>query len=99
MVGMYELPRPVEELPDHLNRACIKGLVCDPLCLIKPSFRHISVALLALSPILFTIVSQYIEMNKMNIPSQLDSTCSDHMFLLIINCKIEFNMDRIHNNE
>ena len=50
MVGMYELPRPVEELPDHLNRACIKGLVCDPLCLIKPSFRHISVALLALSP-------------------------------------------------
>jgi hypothetical protein len=48
----------------------------NPLCLIKPSFQHISVVLLAPSPILFTIVSQYMEMNKMNKSSQLNSTHS-----------------------
>ena len=93
---MHELLRSVEELLDHLNRACVKGLICNPLCLIKLSFWHIPVALLAPSPILFTIISQYMEMN---IPSQLDLTHSDHMFLLTVNRKIEFNMDRIHNNE
>ena len=96
MVGVHELLRPVKELLDHLNRACVKRPMCDPLCLIKLSFWHIPIALLTPSPIPFTIVSQYIEMN---IPSQLDLTHSDHMFLLTVNCKIEFNMDRIHNNE
>lgn len=50
MVSVHELPRSVEELPDHLNRAYIKGLVYDPLCLIKLSFQHVPVVLLVSMP-------------------------------------------------
>jgi len=58
LVGIHEPPRPVEEMSDHINRAVIKTLACNPLCHIKSIFGHVSVAFLVPSPVLYPIVSQ-----------------------------------------
>jgi len=62
MIGVHEPPRSVEKSSDHPNWASIKTLAHDPLCHIKPIFGHISEVLLAPSPVLCAMVSQYMEM-------------------------------------
>jgi len=61
-IGIHKLPRSVEKSLDHPNWASVKTLVHNPLCHIKPIFGHISEALLAPSPVLCAMVSQYMEM-------------------------------------
>jgi len=52
LISVHEVPEMVEELMDHIHRACIKAFTHGPLGLLKPHFVDFSVSMLAPAPIL-----------------------------------------------
>jgi len=51
-IGVHKLPQPVEELPDHIYRACVKTFVRKLLCCIKPVFVNFPIPVFSPSPVL-----------------------------------------------
>jgi hypothetical protein len=52
LIGIYELPQLVEELPDHLYGACIKTFMHELLHCIKPVFVNFPISVFSTSPVL-----------------------------------------------